>query len=126
MDKKESVEERIQTLIEATQAKNYRGRKMVVTIDSHTDDLKNYVVNGTLQLSVSETPEKEDSWTEKEFEVMIMDKDVDQAVAYVFAHLNSIPIEYGDMIFEDNFTEILKLVEESGGQASISPSQTPL
>jgi len=126
MDKIKSVEEKIKELVTATQEKNYRGRKMVVSVHSHTDDLKNFVVNGTLHLSVSETPEDKESWTDREFSVMIIETDPDLAVAEVFAHLNSIPMEYGDMIFEDDFKEVIKLLEESSEQTKISTSQAAI
>jgi hypothetical protein len=86
---------------------------MIVEIDTLTDDMKNFVVTGNLKLSVSETPDVDESWIEKEFSVMLTENDPDIAIAQVFAHLNSIPMEYGDTIFEDDFDDVIKIVESA-------------
>ena len=121
MDKEKSVDIRVQRLVDRVNDREYKGRKMVVEIDSHTDDMKSFVVTGNLTLSVSETPEVDESWITKDFSVMLTEDDPDMAIAEVFAHLNSIPMEYGDTIFEDDFDDVIKIVEsattEVAGQA---------
>ncbi len=113
MDEAKSVDIRVQNLVDRVNDRAYKGRKMVVEIDSHTDDLKSFVVTGKLTLAVSETPEIEGSWIEKDFSVMLTENDPDMAIAEVFAHLNSIPMEYGDTIFEDDFDDVIKIVESA-------------
>lgn len=113
MDKAKPVDARVQNLVDRVNDRAYHGRKMIVEIDTLTDDMKNFVVTGNLKLSVSETPDVDESWIEKEFSVMLTENDPDIAIAQVFAHLNSIPMEYGDTIFEDDFDDVIKIVESA-------------
>jgi hypothetical protein len=117
MDKEKSVDIRVQRLVDRVNDREYKGRKMVVEIDSHTDDMKSFVVTGNLTLSVSETPDVKESWITKDFSVMLTEDDPDMAIAEVFAHLNSIPMEYGDTIFEDDFDDVIKIVEGAATEA---------
>lgn len=125
MDKEKSVDTRVRKLVDRVNDRAYKGRKMIVEIDSHTDDMKSFVVTGKLTLSVSETPEVKTSWITKDFSVMLTENDPDMAIAEVFAHLNSIPMEYGDTIFEDDFDDVIKIVESAAEElvASNAPIQ---
>ncbi len=116
MDTQKPVEEQVQNLVDRVNDRKYYGRKMVVTIHTHSDDMLTFAVRGNLELSVSETPDDEKSWIDKKYSVMFIDNDPDQAIAEVFAHLNSIPMEYGDTIFEDDFEEVIKLVEAANDE----------
>ncbi len=124
MDQEKSVDIRVKKLVDRVNDRAYKGRKMVVEIDSHTDDMKSFVVTGKLTLSVSETPEVKTSWITKDFSVMLTENDPDMAIAEVFAHLNSIPMEYGDTIFEDDFDDVIKIVESAAEE--IVATNTPL
>jgi hypothetical protein len=126
MDTQKLVSDRVETLLERVSSREYRGRKMVVSVDTHSEDMKSFTVKGNLVLSVSETPEEKESWIDKSFDVMIVNDDADMAVAEVFAHLNSIPMEYGDTIFEDDFDEVIKLMEATDGETEISQEETTL
>lgn len=117
MDTQKPVEEQVQNLVDRVNDRKYYGRKMVVTIHTHSDDMLTFAVRGNLELSVSETPDEEKSWINKKYSVMFIDSDPDHAIAEVFAHLNSIPMEYGDTIFEDDFEEVIKLVEAANDEA---------
>lgn len=123
MDKEKSVEERLQTLYEQSLERTYKGRVMEVRVESTTADLKMYKIIGKLTLSVSE--ENDESWNEKDFSVMTMENDPDLGVAQVFAYLNSIPMEYGDMIFEEGFDELISgLLESPDDEAKKSEKKT--
>lgn len=127
MDTQKSVEEKVQALVDRVNDRKYYGRRMVVDIHTHSDDMKTFNVNGKLKLSVSETPDEKESWIEKDYSVMIIDTDPDMAIAEVFAHLNSIPMEYGDTIFEEDFEEVIKLMEGVDGQeAEVTQEETPV
>lgn len=127
MDTQKSVEEKVQALVDRVTDRKYYGRRMVVDINTHSDDLKTFTVNGKLKLSVSETPDEKESWIEKDYSVMIIDTDPDMAIAEVFAHLNSIPMEYGDTIFEKDFEEVIKLMEGADDeQAEVTQEETPV
>jgi len=126
MDTEKSVEERVQALVDRVNDRKYFGRRMIVDIHTHSDDLKTFTVKGKLKLSVSETPDEKESWIRKDYSVMITETDPDMAIAEVFAHLNSIPMEYGDTIFEEDFEEVIKLMEGIDGQAKITQEETPI
>ncbi len=108
MDTQKLVEEKLEALYDNAQTKNYRRRKMILEIDSDEEGKNLFKVIGKMTLTVSETPDEDDSWKEKSFDVMITGKDVDILTGQVLAHLNSVPFEWGDMIFEDNFEDVLK------------------
>lgn len=132
MDKKEpinheEVEAKVTNLVDRVNEREYHGRKMVVSIHTNSKDMKTFNVKGNLKLSVSETPDVEESWIVKDYDVMIIDDDPDLAIAQVFAHLNSIPMEYGDTIFEDDFDEVVKLMEASvNEQTQDAAKETPI
>lgn len=126
MDTQKHVEEQVQNLVDRVNDRKYYGRKMVVTIHTHSDDMQTFSVKGNLELSVSETPDDEKSWIDKKYAVMFIDTDPDLAIAEVFAHLNSIPMEYGDTIFEDDFEEVIKLVEAANDEAQDATEEAPI
>jgi len=126
MDTQESVEKKVQELVDRVNNRKYYGRRMVVDIHTHSDDMKTFTVKGDLKLSVSETPNDKESWINKKFSVMFINTDPDTAIAEVFVHLNSIPMEYGDTIFEDDFEEVIKLVEDVDDQAQDATEETPI
>lgn len=105
MDKAKPVN-KLEELFNQAKARNYLGRRMVVELESKADDVdpKSFRATGKLRLAVSEDKE---TWNEEEFEVMVMESSAEEAIASVLAHLNSIPMEYGDSIFEDGFFEIM-------------------
>lgn len=114
MEKTEmSVNERVEELVKRTEARNYTGREMNINLKIDKSSDGPVVCNGRMLMRVSETPKDSESWLEREYEVMFMDDNEEKAVALTFAYLNSIPQEYGDMIFENDFEEVLKLVEEA-------------
>ncbi len=108
MDTTKLVEDKLTELFEQAQGKNYRRRKMILEIDSDEENKNLFKVIGKMTLSVTETPDIDDSWKEKTFDIMITGKDIDVLTQQALAHLNSVPFEWGDMIFEDNFEDILK------------------
>lgn len=108
MDKTKLVEEKLEALYERSQAKEYRRRKMILEIDSDEEGENLFKVIGKMTLIVSETPDVEDSWKEKSFDIMLTGKDIDILTGQALAHLNSVPFEWGDMIFEDDFEDVLK------------------
>jgi hypothetical protein len=126
MDTQESVAKKVQELVDRVNDRKYYGRRMVVDIHTHSDDMKTFTVKGNLKLSVSETPNDKESWINKKFSVMFIDTDPDMAIAEVFVHLNSIPMEYGDTIFEDDFEEVIKLMEDTDDQAQVATEETPI
>lgn len=126
MDTQKSVEKKVQALVDRVNDREYFGRRMIVDIHTHSDDMKTFTVKGNLKLSVSETPDDKESWINKKYSVMIIENDPDMAIAEVFAHLNSIPMEYGDTIFEEDFEEVIKLMEDTDGQAKITKKETPI
>lgn len=126
MDTQKSVEKKVQALVDRVNDREYYGRRMIVDIHTHSDDMKSFTVKGKLNLSVSETPDDKESWIKKDYSVMIIDTDPDMAIAEVFAHLNSIPMEYGDTIFEKDFEEVIKLMEGIDGQAKVTTEETPV
>lgn len=105
MDKEKSMS-KLEELFNQAKARNYLGRRMHIELESLADDDtgKNFNATGKMKLAVSEDRE---TWNEKEFEVRIMESSAEEAIASVLAHLNSIPMEYGDSIFEDGFFEIM-------------------
>ena len=108
MDKTKLVEEKLDALYERSQTKIYKRRKMILEIDSDEEDTNLFKVIGKMTLQVSETPDIEESWKEKSFDIMLTGKDIDILTGQVLAHLNSVPFEWGDMIFEEDFEEVLK------------------
>lgn len=121
----ESVENRLTAMYEKSVERTYKGRVMEVRVESTTEDLKMYKIVGKLKLSVSE--DNEGSWLDKEFSVMTFENDPDMGVAQVFAYLNSIPMEYGDMIFEDGFDELISgLLENTDGEAKVQEKKAPV
>lgn len=127
MVEKMSVEERLTEMYENSLERTYRGRIMEVKVESTTEDLKMYKINGKLKLSVTEALGEDESWQEREFGVMTMENDPDMGVAQVFAYLNSIPMEYGDMIFEEGFDELVKgLLESTDDEAEVQAEKTPV
>lgn len=105
MDKAKSVS-KLEELFKQSEARNYLGRKMVIELESISDDTdpNSFRATGKMRLLVSE--DKAD-WKEQEFEVMVVESSAEEAIASVLAHLNSIPMEYGDSIFEEGFFEVL-------------------
>ena len=127
MDKntQKSVEERLAEMYEQSIEREYKGRVMEVRVESTTDDMKMYKITGKLTLSVSEN--NDETWQDKEFEVMTYENDPDMGVAQVFAYLNSIPMEYGDMIFEKGFDELLSgLLENTDGKTEMPQEKAPI
>ncbi len=108
MDTTKLVEEKLDALFERAQAKNYRRRKMILEIDSDEENKNLFKVIGKMTLSVSETPDLDESSNEQSFDIMLTGNDVDVLTGQVLAHLNSVPFEWGDMIFEDDFEDVLK------------------
>ncbi len=120
-----SVEERLTEMYEQSVEREYKGRVMDVRVESTTDDMKMYKITGKLTLSVSEN--NDETWQAKDFEVMTYENDPDMGVAQVFAYLNSIPMEYGDMIFEEGFDELISgLLESADGKAEMPQEKTPV
>jgi hypothetical protein len=105
MDKAKLVEQKLEELFEKTQTKNYISRRMQLEIASDEEEKDYYKLIGKLTLSVSED---RDEWKEKTFEVMLTGSDADILTGQILAHLNSIPYEWGDMIFEDEFEDVAK------------------
>jgi hypothetical protein len=105
VDKEKSMS-KLEELFNQASARNYLGRRMVIELESKSDDTepKNFRATGKMKLAVSEDKE---TWNEEEFEVMVIESSAEEAIASVLAHLNSIPMEYGDSIFEDGFFEIM-------------------
>jgi len=106
---KTELELKVEEILQRSQERNYRGRRMTVSIESmsQNEDDSLYKVVGKLCVAVSETPDDPESWIEKDFSLMILDDTEENAIASILMHMNSIPMEFGDMIFEDDFEEIL-------------------
>ena len=122
-----SVEEHLQSMYDSAMERTYKKRIMEVRIESITKDLKMYKITGSLELSVSAELGEEENIQSKKFDVMTMENDPDLGVAQVFAYLNSIPMEYGDMIFEDGFEDIIGgLLENVDDKAEIAEAKTPI
>ncbi|KKN54327.1 hypothetical protein LCGC14_0593050 [marine sediment metagenome] len=124
MDKTKLVEEKLDALYERSQTKTYRRRKMTLEIDSDEEDTNLFKVIGKMTLQVSETPDVKESWKEKSFDIMLTGKDIDVLTGQVLAHLNSVPFEWGDMIFEEDFEDILKETIEivQDGEEALLPA----
>ncbi len=108
MDTQKLVEDMLEQLYEDAQTKEYTHRKMILEIDSEEEEENLFKVIGKMTLAVSETPDVKESWIEKIFEVMLTGKDVEILTQQTLAHLNSVPFEWGDMIFEDDFESVLR------------------
>jgi hypothetical protein len=124
MDTTKLVEEKLDALFERAQAKAYRRRKMILEIDSDEEDENLFKVIGKMTLAVSETPDIVESWKEKTFDIMLTGKNIDILTGQVLAHLNSVPYEWGDMIFEEDFEDVLKETIEivQGGEEASLPA----
>ncbi len=105
MDKAKLVEQKLEELFEKAQEHDYVSRKMVLEISSDKEKEDFFKLLGRLKLSVSENGE---DWKEKSFDIMLTGSDVDILTGQILAHLNSIPYEWGDMIFEDDFEKVAK------------------
>jgi hypothetical protein len=114
MDDKE-FDKRMKEFITTVENRNYAGRRMHIKIESYALDSgeSGYRVTGELMLAASETPDDENSWVEKDFSLMIIDKRAEDAIASILMHMNSIPMEFGDLIFEEGFEEF---ITEAQGQ----------
>ena len=114
-EEKTELEIKVEGILQRSQERNYRGRRMNISIESlsQNDADSLYKVIGTLSVSVTETPDDSESWIEKNFSLMILDDTEADAIASILMHMNSIPMEFGDMIFEDDFEEILNKDEKA-------------
>jgi hypothetical protein len=122
-----SVEDVLQGLYDSALERTYKKRIMEVRIESITEDLKMYKITGSLELSVSAELGDEENIQSRKFDVMTMENDPDLGVAQVFTYLNSIPMEYGDMIFEDGFEDIISgLLENVDDKAEITEAKAPV
>ena len=127
MDTQKPIDETLEEIFQRSQEKDYKRRIMDMKIDAEHLESGGMRVKGTLNLKVSETPDNDKSWKEKEFSVMIMEDDAEVATGLVLAHLNSIPYEWGDMIFEEDFEDAMKLLEGSKrGKTKVQAEEAPL
>jgi len=111
MEKKTEIDKRVEQLYLNSGQRKYTGRKMKITIESLQEEENLHRVVGVLDLAVSETPEDSESWVEKNFTLMVLDKRPEDAIANILMHMNSIPVEFGDMIFEPDFDELMKYLK---------------
>ena len=105
MDKAKLVEQKLEELFENSQKRSYVSRKMILEISSDEEKENYFKLLGKLTLSATENG---DDWREKSFDIMITGSDADVLTGQVLAHLNSIPQEWGDMVFENDFEQVAK------------------
>ena len=107
MAEKTEIDAQVEQLYKKSQERDYKGRKMNINVDSLQEGAKLFRVTGTLYLAVSETPDDPESWIEKDFNLMILDERPEDAIASILMHMSSIPSEFGDMIFEPEFDDLM-------------------
>ena len=98
----------LDSLVEKSESRDYRGRTMILAVTSRKDDDGFYTVIGDLKIRVSENPEDENSWKEVPFGVKVIDNNEGAALQQAVSTLNAIPSRYQDGIFEDGFGEIFE------------------
>jgi len=106
MDKAKLIKEQMDALRDIANKKDYIFRDYSVNVVSKKIN-DEWMVEGELILKVSEELDNEEAIKEVPFGVMVTDKDLGEAVAATFFHLNFISQNFGDAIYEENFFELL-------------------
>jgi hypothetical protein len=99
--------EKLYELAKLSEIKNYVRRTMLLDLVSEVGKDGFTQVIGRLTLSATENPSDESKLRIIPFEVMFIDKNSAKAIESVLAHLNAIPLKFGDAMFEEGFFEIL-------------------
>jgi uncharacterized membrane protein len=117
--KRERIESKIALLAEKAQGRKYKRRTMEVNLVSEIDADGFCKVVGKMTLSASENPEDVSMLKVIPMEVMFIDKKPEVAVAMTLNHLNLIPMQYGDAIFEEGFFDLLDKDNEEIGDVKV-------
>ncbi|KKN14454.1 hypothetical protein LCGC14_0996060 [marine sediment metagenome] len=105
-DEAKALDKKMDVLREAADNREYVYRKLVINVVSEKDG-EEWTVKGSLNIRVSEELGNEDAVKEKNIEALSSGKSSNEALADVFLHLNIIPQQFGDAIFEEGFEDLL-------------------
>ncbi len=123
MDEAKHLDKEMDVLRDAADKREYEYRNLTVNVvcEKNGDE---WAVKGKLILVVNEDPGNEETEKKKSIDALATGKNSPEVMADVFFHLNLLPQQFGDAIFEEGFEDLLdearKLADgEDVGEAEV-------